>query len=322
MRAPKNRVADAIQLITILSDQSCTDAHTAVPSLRGETGVAWAEVLREAGGLLESWYLNDSKATAGPSISDLQELGARLRHQRALSENDLMLSLIRLVRRYCEMDEHPLASRIVKARSLLERKSRSEVPQPTGSERRKASKARFGTQERCPCCGMKIWMSSGGATGIPRHRAKGAKLWCTASGMTIDSAKAEASRSEQVDECDVRGPDEPSLKDLHWYEHESESVPVTRRTEYHVRVAGRLLRAGKANQSQYGYLVEPMERFLAATKLVRPHLFERSTGARDAVAPGTLPDHLKGDPGKTLNKPRTAPSKRVWYREIPVGKTN
>lgn len=322
MSAPTSRAAAAIELLTILSDQSGTNAHTAVLALRWKVGAAWGEVLREATRLLETWYLNDSKAPAGPNIADLRGLGDRLLHQRVLSENDLMLRLIELARRYRELDGQPITSRINKARSRIEQMSQSHVPRSKRAQRTKAPNTGRATQQRCAHCGATISVSNRSDKRLPRHRAKGVRQWCIASGMTVDAAAAAASRSQQGEKHDVPELNEPSTKDLHWYEHESGSIPVTRRTEYHVRVARRLLRAGRANSSQYGYLVEPMERFLAATKRVRPQLFERPKGVRDAVAPGTLPDHLKGDPGKTLNNPRTAPSKRVWYREIPVGKTN
>jgi hypothetical protein len=115
----------------------------------------------------------------------------------------------------------------------------------------------------------------------------------------------------------------PSKSDHDWFARRPLSIPAARLSPKDIEIARRLMKATTANPKKYGSMRTPLKAFLDRARAARPDLFQGKPRMR-VRRPGASPigAEAMGDPSKTLKRPRTQPTTKVWYREILVGKRN
>lgn len=174
----------------------------------------------------------------------------------------------------------------------------------------------------CPRCGKSVGVSPKGK--LKTHRAGGGRHACVGGGKTV-AKWAEEQTARQAQKRDVSAREAEFMdntgvakgvlapSDLEWVEGEGWLIPIGRAKPSDIVTARRVLLAATNGhvQSRTARLVQ---RWYQDMKR-RPDLFD------PRKKPRAWPDSAVGDPEKGLRKP-TTPGKKVFYREVLVGKRN
>ena len=161
----------------------------------------------------------------------------------------------------------------------------------------------------CSVCGTLTRASV--ATGrLHRHQQKGAAERCPGSRRAVFNPGQPDKRRDGT----------PNPDDHAWFARRPLSIPAARLKPADIATAQRLLDAAGDNPRKYGFMREPLRGFLDYARAARPDLFKRKQAMR--VRRPAAPIAPEANPAKKLNKPRTDPAKRIWYREVLVGKRN
>ena len=163
---------------------------------------------------------------------------------------------------------------------------------------------------KCSICGTRTWATI--ATGrLHQHTPRGSSERCKGSRRLVFKP---AQPDKKVDD-----PATPS--DFDWYSKKPLTIKPAQLTPADIKTAQRLVKATTVDPKRYGYMRQPLRRFIDHARANRPDLFTRPQSMRTARR-GPAPIAAAADPSKTLGKPRTEPRRKVWYREILVGKRN